>query len=47
MARTYFALILALFLSQRATAQSPEPERELMRDRIEQLRANPELRVDG
>ena len=47
MSRTCFALILTFLLSQSATAQSPEPERELLRDRIEQLRANPELRIDG
>ena len=47
MSRTCLALVLALLLSPRATAQSPEPERELLRDRIEQLRANPETRISG
>jgi murein L,D-transpeptidase YcbB/YkuD len=47
MSRICLALVLASLVTQRAAAQSPEPERELLRDRIEQLRANPELRVEG
>jgi murein L,D-transpeptidase YcbB/YkuD len=42
-----FALLLALLLPAFAIAQSADPERELLRDRIEQLRANPETPVGG
>ena len=42
MTRFLLALVPGLLLAQIATAQASDPERELLRDRIEQLRANPE-----
>jgi len=45
MARFLLALVPALLLAQVATAQAADPE--LLRDRIEQLRANPETPIVG
>ena len=47
MFRTCFALAALLLLARGAAAQSPDADRELLRERIEQLRANPEALVGG
>ena len=47
MSRIRFALALACLLAPAAAGQSPDADHELLRERIEQLRADPELPVAG